>query len=449
MNHEPWVELKEKIETRVPDRITDFLSELPSNDRGRAISHLDKETTKELFRLIPNEFAAEILEDLSDEHAADLIELLPPKDAVNIFHELPSADKADILADVDKEKAEAILDEMTLDEARQTRNILNFPEDSAGGIMQSEFLTYVDTYTVGDVLADLQTNGDIYSDYQTQYVYITNEHKKLLGVLRIRDLIFSKPTTQVSKLGIKEPLYVSSLTDLDELVQIFEDNHFLGLPVVDKVHRVIGIVRRKDVEEAYGERNKDTYLKASGIIGGEELRSMPVWQRSGRRLSWLSVNILLNVLAASIIAMYQDTLASVIALAVFLPIISDMSGCSGNQAVAVSIRELTLGLAKPQDLWHVLSKEMMVGVINGLVLGGLLAGVAMLWKGNPYLGLVVGGALAVNTVMAVSIGGLIPLLLQKFGKDPALASGPILTTVTDMCGFFFALAFATIMLPYL
>ena len=173
---------------------------------------------------------------------------------------------------------------------------------------------------------------------------------------------------------------------------------------------------------------------------------MPVRVRSSRRLSWLSVNILLNLMAASVIAFYQDTLSSVIALAVFLPIISDMSGCTGNQAVAVSMRELSLGIIKPGETFRVWFQEIRVGLINGLVLGILLGLAAFLWKGNIYLGLVVGGALAINTLVAVSIGGTVPLILKKLNVDPALASGPILTTITDMIGFFLALSFATIAL---
>jgi magnesium transporter len=190
-------------------------------------------------------------------------------------------------------------------------------------------------------------------------------------------------------------------------------------------------------------------MKRQGIIGGDEFRTMPVWQRSSRRLSWLSLNIVLNVISASVIAFYQDTLSSVIALAVFLPIISDMSGCSGNQAVAVSMRELTLGVIRPFEFLHVWLKEVSVGLINGLVLGILIAGVAWLWKGNLFLGAVVGGALALNTLVAVSIGGVTPLVLKRFKMDPALASGPIVTTVTDMCGFFLILSLATVALPYL
>ena len=169
---------------------------------------------------------------------------------------------------------------------------------------------------------------------------------------------------------------------------------------------------------------------------------MPVRVRSRRRLSWLSINILLNIAAASVIAAFEETLAAVIALAVFLPIVSDMSGCSGNQAVAVSMRELTLGVVRPRDLLEVLGKEISVGVVNGIALGLLIALVAIAWKGNPYLGAVVGTALALNTIIAVSIGGSIPLALKGLGLDPALASGPVLTTVTDMCGFLLVLSLA-------
>jgi magnesium transporter len=163
---------------------------------------------------------------------------------------------------------------------------------------------------------------------------------------------------------------------------------------------------------------------------------MPVLLRSRRRLSWLSVNILLNIVAASVIAFHQDTLSSVIALAVFLPIISDMSGCSGNQAVAVSMRELSLGIVRASEVMRVWMQEIAVGMINGLVLGMLIGFAAWLWKGSVYLAFVVGGALAINTVVAVSLGGTIPLLLKRFGVDPALASGPFLQRLQIWWAFF-------------
>ena len=181
----------------------------------------------------------------------------------------------------------------------------------------------------------------------------------------------------------------------------------------------------------------------------DELRSMPLLYRSEHRLSWLSANIVLNVIAASVISMYEETLAAVIAIAVFLPMVSDMSGCSGNQAVAVTLRELTLGIIKPTNIIKVWLKEASVGLINGAVLGVLIALVAWAWKGNGYLGLVIGLALAANTLVSVSIGGCVPLFLKWIKQDPAVASGPLLTTVTDVAGFFLVLSLATLMLPLL
>jgi magnesium transporter len=163
----------------------------------------------------------------------------------------------------------------------------------------------------------------------------------------------------------------------------------------------------------------------------------------------LSSNIVLNIIAASVISAYEETLAAVIAIAIFLPMVSDMSGCSGNQAVGVSMRELALGLTRPVDVFHVLRKELSVGIINGIVLGILIGIVAWLWKDNAYLGLVIGLALSVNTLIAVSIGGTVPLLLKRFGVDPAVASGPLLTTVTDMAGFFLVLSLASLFMPQL
>jgi magnesium transporter len=268
-------------------------------------------------------------------------------------------------------------------------------------------------------------------------------------VLRLRELLLAPRSKPINRLMIPDPLAVRDTDSLDRLGEFFDEHQFLGVPVVDAAGVLVGVVRRHDVEEALAERSDSDYLKSQGIVGGEELRTMPLFRRSSRRLSWLSINILLNILAASIIALYQDTLASVIALAVFLPIISDMSGCSGNQAVAVSMRELSLGLVQPIDAFRVWLKEIGVGLINGLVLGLLLGTAAWIWKGNTVLGFVVASAMALNTVVAVSIGGTVPLLLKRLKFDPALASGPILTTVTDMCGFFFVLSFATLMLARL
>jgi magnesium transporter len=248
---------------------------------------------------------------------------------------------------------------------------------------------------------------------------------------------------------ISDPVHVRTSDDFESLRNLFDEKNYIGLPVVDDQGGLVGVVTRQAVREATSEHQTEDFLHTQGILGGEELRSMSMASRCFRRLAWLGPNIVLNLVAASVIAMYEDTLQAVIALAVFLPIVSDMSGCSGNQAVAVSIRELTLGLIRPTEFLRIVWKEGVLGIVNGFVLGLLLGTIAAVWKDNIYLGLVVGGALCLNTVLSVLLGGMVPLLLKRLKVDPALASGPILTTCTDMCGFFLVLNLASTVLSKL
>jgi magnesium transporter len=278
---------------------------------------------------------------------------------------------------------------------------------------------------------------------------VLDAEQTLLGVLPVRNLLFARREQKATEIMIPNPTKVRPYDTILDLESIFEEHNYLGLPVVNKDGQLIGIIDRESTTEALQESATEDLLKFQGLMGKEELRSMPLKVRSGRRLSWLSINIVLNLISASIIAMHQDTLQAVIALAVFLPIISDMSGCSGNQAVAVSMRELSLDLVSPKEFGRVFIKESSVGMINGACLGLLVGSLAWLWKGNVVLGLVVGSALALNTVVAVCVGGLVPLALKACRQDPALASGPILTTVTDMCGFLLILGLASLCLPYL
>jgi magnesium transporter len=448
-NEESTEQLEHYIETQDAAQAGALLEAMHTVDRSRVIDRLDDDTQEQLMVLLPPEQAAELLEHMPSAQAVDILDGISPGQAADILEEFDSDAAADMLGDLEASEAEAILKVMEPEEAAEARELLGYDEDTAGGLMRSEFLAYPLTAKVGDVTEDMRANAEVYSDYDVQYAYIIDAGEQLVGVLRLRDLLLSTTDTPVTKIMLPRPLAVNHAMVLGELVQLFDDKQFVALPVVDNQKRLIGVVMRKSVREAAAEDVAEDFLKVSGLGGKEELRSMPLGVRSGRRLSWLSINIVLNVLAASVIAAYQDTLAQVIALAVFLPIISDMSGCSGSQAVAVSIRELALGLVRPVEMMRVLGKEMAVGCINGLALGILLGAVTYFWKGNVWLGAVVGGALMLNTLVAVSLGGMIPLALKRMRLDPALASGPILTTVTDMCGFFFVLSMATMVLPHL
>jgi magnesium transporter len=300
------------------------------------------------------------------------------------------------------------------------------------------------------VLEDLRANANDYTDYDVQYAYVVKaESDELVGVLRLRDLLLSRDPTPITDVMIRDPHFVLLDTSLEKLAEFFNRHHFFGVPVVDDNGCLKGVVRKIDVEEALTGRADVFSMEIQGIIGGEELRSMPLRTRATRRLIWLVANIFLNLIAVSVIAVYQETISAVIALAVFLPLISNMGGNAGIQAIAVSIREMSLGLLKPNELFWVATKEVTIGAINGVILGSLIGIAGWLWKQNAWLGMVVGVSMTINTVIAVVAGGLMPLILKRFKLDPALAAGPILTTLTDMTGFLLVLSFANAVLKYL
>ncbi|MBR9998529.1 MAG: magnesium transporter [Cyclobacteriaceae bacterium] len=444
----PWERLLDLLETRNPDLVRAYLNSLKSEEIVRSISHMDLHEQRLLLTLLSPEDAADIIEDIPEAQAASIIETMKVKEAAAILNEMESDDQADLLSGLRPENAEAIIKRMKPEEAADVKNLIQYKPETAGGLMITEFLTYHENEFVGEVVNDLRENVEKYKKYNVQYLYVTAD-EGFVGVLQMKDLLMSKINTRLSEIVIRDTFTVQDSTTLDGLISFFDKYDFYGVPVLNDKHQLVGVVLRKHILEAKNERASIDLLSTQGIVGGEELRTMPLLIRSKRRLSWLSINILLNIMAASVIAFYQETLSAVIALAVFLPIISDMSGCSGNQAVAVSMRELSLGVVKPYEAMRVWLQEISVGLLNGLALGILIGLAAYLWKENIYLGLVVGGALSINTVLAVSLGGTLPLIIKKFGFDPALASGPVLTTITDMAGFFMTLSLASLMLAKL
>lgn len=443
------LKLEELLENQQRDELESLILSASNADVVHAIAELDSAQRGELLLLVTPEAGAKLIEQLPAIQAQQVVEEVPAEQAAAVVDLLPSDLQADLLGQMEAEAAEEVLGLMQPEEAADARALRDYEGTSAGGLMVREFLQYPEGWTIEQVVNDLREKSEEYRDYQVQYAYVHADQGQLLGVLRLRDLLLQPRDTRLSQIMIPSPLSVNANLNLEETHGFFQQHHFLGVPVVDDAGALVGVLQRSDVDQAWIEQQDRSFLRRQGIVSGEEIRSMPLWVRSRGRLSWLSLNIVLNLMAAAIISNFESTLAAVIALAAFLPIISDMSGCSGNQAVAVSIRELMLGIAKPSDALRVWLSEVSVGAINGVVVGCLLGAIAWFWKGNVTLGLVVGFALALNTLVAVSIGGVVPLLLRKLGRDPAVASGPLLTTITDMCGFFLVLSLASVFIEQL
>ena len=440
-------QIKEYIECSDAVALTKVFAPLSLSDALRELMQLPAEKRDEALSLLPAEQAAKFVQEAPNELAADLVERLDADTAATIIEELGTDIQADVIGELQEHNANAILDEMDATDAATVRRLAAYDGDQAGGLMQGDVFTFRKTDTVGDALKRLALADEDFERYRGQHPYVTDSRRHPVGVISLRTLLTAKRSALLA--DIMSTIEVVDVeAPLDTLRDIFDKNPYLGLPVVDAKGRLAGVVSRSAVDEAVLARTEHEGLLRHGVVG-DELRTMPIAVRSRRRLAWLSVNIGLNIIAASIIASYEETLAAVIAIAIFLPMVSDMSGCSGNQAVAVTMRELSLGLIKPVDAFKVWYKEISIGVINGLVLGVLIGLVAWFWKGNPVLGMVIGLALAINTVIAVSIGGVVPLVLKRVGQDPAVASGPLLTTITDMAGFFLVLSLATLFMPYL
>jgi magnesium transporter len=435
------------LEANRPEELAALFEPLSLSEALRELLELEPEERDRVLSMLPSDRAAELIEEAPNELAVDLLERLEAETAADIIDELDSDVQADVIGELDDEDAEAILAEMEPEDAADVRRLAAYEDDTAGGLMLAEAFTFGETETVGAVLKRLSSDDEDFERYRGQHPYILDGAGRPVGVVSLRGLLTSRRDAPLSQIMVT-PLTVPVDAPLDDLRDLFDKYPFLGVPVVEADGRLVGALSRSAVDEAVLERAESESLKRQGVVG-DELRSMPTWLRSRRRLAWLSANIGLNIIAASVISAYEETLAAVIAIAVFLPMVSDMSGCSGNQAVGVTMRELSLGLVRPIDALRVWFKEISVGVINGIALGILIGIVCWVWKGNAYLGVVIGLALALNTMIAVSIGGVVPLLLKRIGQDPAAASGPLLTTITDMAGFFLVLSLASAFMPLL
>ena len=454
-NREPLEQLVDILSSGNIEKLESFIYEQSSGEMARAVSLLDEDDQKKLLTALPADAAAWLVEELSHTQAADIIEELHPEDAADILDELPSDEQADIIGELDVDDAEAIIEKMEPDEAEDVRLLSKFKPETAGGLMITEFLAFRQDMTVADVVEDLRHNAEEYHEYDVQYLYVTDDKDHLEGVVRMRDIVMCRPDIQVKSLMLHSPKFVSVHEDLDALEDFFDAIFFNAVPVVDEDGRMVGVIKRADLEEALGDRTDRQLLRLGGIIAGDEMRTMPTFPRAARRLAFLGPNIFLNLVAASVLLMFEDTIKLIPVLVIFMPVLSDMCGCSGNQAVAVSMRELALGLVRPSDIWRTVVKEASVGIINGLILGTLIGVIAWAlsspWSFQSFsqpevamlVGLVITLAFVINCIVAVIIGGTVPLILKGLKMDPAMASGPILTTITDLCGFFLIFGMAT------
>ncbi|MEM1158434.1 MAG: magnesium transporter [Verrucomicrobiota bacterium] len=410
------------------------------HDIARQIEHFEPLTIRKVFQGLPDELTAEVLTELPEEIQVELFDSMRVQRLSGIITEMFSDDAADVLGQLSTERLREIMTALPKEEATNLTDLLKYREDTAGGIMQSEFLSVRETQTLREAREEIRKDEESETE-GILYVYVTDERGRLCGILRIRDLLFRDPNRLVKDVMIKEVRCVSVHADQEEIAELVQNYHYLAMPVIDDFGRLAGIVTHDDVIGVIQEEATEDMQRMVGLSGEEMIESS--WKTSvANRTPWLFVNLFTAFLAAAVVSLFEETIASYAILAVFLPIVAGQGGNAGSQTLTIVVRALALGEIELMDRNRVLFKEMLVSLCTGLATGVVVGLICWLWKGNYIIGVVICLAMVLNMIAAAIAGVLVPLGLKALKVDPALASGIMVTTVTDVVGFFLFLSMA-------
>src|SRR2546430_989873 len=415
-------------------------------DLADELQRLAPEEAQARLRSLPREQAAAVVQELDDELRPRLLEGLSEKELSDLVGNLPHNEAADVIGKLPKEQQTELIYKLPRDDQQEVTNLLKYPPDTAGGIMSDEFIALHADQTVEDCLNSLRRKAEEQPE-SISYLYVTDHSKRLIGIVSLRDLVFSRPDRCIREMMNRDVKAVAVEDDQEKIARLFEHYHYLALPVVEKEGRLLGIVSAKAVMGVIQDEATEDMQLMVGLSGEE--RAFTPWQISiRRRLPLLCINLLTAFLAGAVVQIFESTIAKWTALAIFLPIVAGQGGNAGAQTLTVIVREMALGEMTKGDGRRAFIKEAILGVCNGLAIGVLVGIVGFFWKGSAMLGLIVGIAMLLNMIAAALSGVFVPYTLRAFKIDPALASSIFVTTVTDVAGFFFFLGLAAVMLHF-
>jgi len=409
------VKAAQALETLAPGDAAQVIKDLPAAVAAQCLEHLAPLTAAQLLEKNPKECAAAIMLRVSKYHAADVFRRLNP------------------------EFAKAVIPLLAHDFSKDIAEIMAYPAESAGRMMHTDFLAFRRDMKVREVTLKLRQMAR--KQLPATYCYVVDGENTLLGVLNMRDLLLGAPEAPVEDVMIKEVAKVSPFADREELVTMFSKKHFLAVPVVNETGRIIGIVNTKNIIASTEEEATEDLQILFGASAEERVYS-PASFKISKRLPWLHINLATVFMAGLVVALFEDLIARLAVLAVFLPVISGQGTNAGTQTLAVVLRGMIMREIKPGTGAKLVMTELWVGLVNGVVTGLVTAVAAWLWKGSPWLGLVAGLSMVLTLVAAGLSGALIPITMKRLGFDPAHSSGIVLTTITDVVGFFSFLGLA-------
>jgi len=415
-------QLKWDLNRLQPVDVGEYITQLPEKQRAIAFRLLNKNQAIDVFEYLPTEVQEELINSLHDAQVVQLVEEMSPDERAELFDELPAG------------VIKRLLRELSPEQRQATATILGYPEGTAGRVMTTEYVRLREGLTVGEALSKIRRQDE---DKETiYYAYVTDDNRKLVRVVSLRQLLFTFPDVLIRDIASDRVVKVRTDTPQEEVAQIMKRYDLIAIPVVDREERLVGIITIDDVVDILEEEATEDIQKLAGVSGDEAALSSPLLTIRNR-LPWLLGIMALYIGAASAIAPFQSIIAAVPVLAVIMPIFSNTGGTVGIQALTVTIRGLGIGEVTPKDTMKILRKEIFAGLGTAVVLAITMFALSLIWAKpqERWVAVIAGTVMATNTMVAVTLGTLLPMGLKRLKLDPALVSGPLVTTMLDTIGF--------------
>ena len=396
---------------------------------------------KMLWELIEKENEGEVLQHLSDEISASFLNEMSAEQLVNLTSELDTDDVADLLQQLPVHVSDAVLRGMDSEDRSRLEAVLSYPEDSAGGLMNTDTVTVRPDITLDVVLRYLRRHRSL--PEMTDNLLVINRSNEFIGILAINKLLVSDLNQTVREVMTTDIQIIHASMDEEDVAKIFERHDLVSAPVVDSHGKLIGRITIDDVVDVIRDTADHTLMSMAGL-DEEEDTFAPALKTGRRRAVWLGINLITAFIASAVIGLFDQTIERLVALAVLMPIVASMGGIAGSQVLTLVIRGQALGHISSSNIGWLLNRELAVGFFNGLLWAAVIAGITLFWFNDPLLAGIIAAAIIINLLVAVLSGAALPIILKRQRIDPALAGGVILTTITDVVGFFSFLGLASI-----
>lgn len=420
------------LESGKKEELATLLSSYHPADVANYMSHLSREDSREVFYFLEPKIASEVIIEFSDDLREFILEEMESQRVSEIVDHMASDDAADVLGSMSREDVVKVLDLIQEEDIRQVKTLLTYEEDSAGGIMQTEVASVTADATVQEVIDMLREIKETHEDIHN--IFVTDRDNKLTGVLPLRRLVLEKPHTPI--MDIMDTDYIAAYVDQDqeEIARLFKKYDLISIPVTDLEETLVGRITIDDIVDVIEEEASEDFYRMAGA-GPDDAIPMSIIKSAKLRLPWLFASCIGGIVALNIIGAFEHTLGRVVALASFIPVILGMGGNIGTQSTTIVVRGLATGSVDVSALWKIVFKEIRVGFILGIVYGGLIAlAAAIIYPEAVRLSAVVGLSMCMSMILAAALGTMMPIILFKLGADPAVATGPFVTTSIDIIG---------------